>query len=199
MCIRDRSLVVTKSIQSEDQQDHYGFYHLGQPNRSNTNQINIDIKEKDTIKLVFEDDFIWLATPDDFAEIIDLESQSRSGDGYATISRSTTVAVGQERGFSLKKALIGFGLMKASSVAASLIASEMEQKILDTEGLTKLEEDLKLTPIKKASLYSTKPVLLFLHGTGSCTHSSFAQVFDCLLYTSPSPRDRTRSRMPSSA
>ena len=23
--------------------------------------------------------------------------------------------------------------------------------------------------------------------------------FDCLLYTSPSPRDRTRSRMPSSA
>ena len=26
-----------------------------------------------------------------------------------------------------------------------------------------------------------------------------AQVNDCLLYTSPSPRDRTRSRMPSSA
>ena len=26
-----------------------------------------------------------------------------------------------------------------------------------------------------------------------------AKVWDCLLYTSPSPRDRTRSRMPSSA
>ena len=26
-----------------------------------------------------------------------------------------------------------------------------------------------------------------------------AEDFDCLLYTSPSPRDRTRSRMPSSA
>ena len=25
------------------------------------------------------------------------------------------------------------------------------------------------------------------------------RIFDCLLYTSPSPRDRTRSRMPSSA
>ena len=25
------------------------------------------------------------------------------------------------------------------------------------------------------------------------------QMFNCLLYTSPSPRDRTRSRMPSSA
>ena len=28
---------------------------------------------------------------------------------------------------------------------------------------------------------------------------SFAQCMSCLLYTSPSPRDRTRSRMPSSA
>ena len=27
----------------------------------------------------------------------------------------------------------------------------------------------------------------------------FMQIWDCLLYTSPSPRDRTRSRMPSSA
>ena len=30
-------------------------------------------------------------------------------------------------------------------------------------------------------------------------HSSFMDLYACLLYTSPSPRDRTRSRMPSSA
>jgi len=29
--------------------------------------------------------------------------------------------------------------------------------------------------------------------------SAFASAMSCLLYTSPSPRDRTRSRMPSSA
>ena len=29
--------------------------------------------------------------------------------------------------------------------------------------------------------------------------TSGGAVYDCLLYTSPSPRDRTRSRMPSSA
>ena len=34
-----------------------------------------------------------------------------------------------------------------------------------------------------------------LNGMGS----SRKRVEDCLLYTSPSPRDRTRSRMPSSA
>ena len=35
-----------------------------------------------------------------------------------------------------------------------------------------------------------------------CPYDAFAtgaSVFACLLYTSPSPRDRTRSRMPSSA
>ena len=54
--------------------------------------------------------------------------------------------------------------------------------------------------------------LLFLLLTVSCLDSSFnkeldewkikrynALFADCLLYTSPSPRDRTRSRMPSSA
>ena len=30
-------------------------------------------------------------------------------------------------------------------------------------------------------------------------HTPFGHAGDCLLYTSPSPRDRTRSRMPSSA
>ena len=30
-------------------------------------------------------------------------------------------------------------------------------------------------------------------------NSTFNLIDDCLLYTSPSPRDRTRSRMPSSA
>ena len=31
------------------------------------------------------------------------------------------------------------------------------------------------------------------------THGNFTEYVPCLLYTSPSPRDRTRSRMPSSA
>ena len=32
-----------------------------------------------------------------------------------------------------------------------------------------------------------------------CENGEWDQFVDCLLYTSPSPRDRTRSRMPSSA
>ena len=51
-------------------------------------------------------------------------------------------------------------------------------------------------------------VLLHGSGTGASGHTNFKNNFIalrdagfrvCLLYTSPSPRDRTRSRMPSSA
>ena len=41
--------------------------------------------------------------------------------------------------------------------------------------------------VDNASIFSNKEVLAFLHMSG------------CLLYTSPSPRDRQKSRMPSSA
>ena len=35
--------------------------------------------------------------------------------------------------------------------------------------------------------------------SGGCAGMSYVMEYTCLLYTSPSPRDRTRSRMPSSA
>ena len=41
-------------------------------------------------------------------------------------------------------------------------------------------------------------IVLFAHGSGSSRHSP-RNNYVCLLYTSPSPRDRQKSRMPSSA
>ena len=55
----------------------------------------------------------------------------------------------------------------------------------------KLEKAL-LNAIEK--LEATGNKLSYMKGS-----ASFVDVKDCLLYTSPSPRDRTRSRMPSSA
>ena len=40
---------------------------------------------------------------------------------------------------------------------------------------------------------------VFQQITSSLKQSTFGKRYLCLLYTSPSPRDRTRSRMPSSA
>ena len=52
---------------------------------------------------------------------------------------------------------------------------------------------LKIFEDAKASAHATRTVRL------SAARREFAAFQICLLYTSPSPRDRTRSRMPSSA
>ena len=45
----------------------------------------------------------------------------------------------------------------------------------------------------------TAPLIAWLTPLGEDFSRAIALGIDCLLYTSPSPRDRTRSRMPSSA
>ena len=42
-------------------------------------------------------------------------------------------------------------------------------------------------------------LLKMINLRGILRSTDFTRIYDCLLYTSPSPRDRTRSRMPSSA
>ena len=72
---------------------------------------------------------------------------------------------------------------------------------------------MKVSPARQVVLAVLALVLLVLQarlwfGEGSLRHVASlerqvevlnAKNADCLLYTSPSPRDRTRSRMPSSA
>ena len=41
--------------------------------------------------------------------------------------------------------------------------------------------------------------ILLGRNLGDAGYGAYLGLFGCLLYTSPSPRDRTRSRMPSSA
>ena len=88
-------------------------------------------------------------------------------------------------------------------------STTFESKI-DLRGLTK-EESLKLVEsfVDKAMMTNATH-LRILHGKGTGVlrdavklklreYKSIARVYHCLLYTSPSPRDATLSRMPSSA
>ena len=52
-----------------------------------------------------------------------------------------------------------------------------------------------LIPYRHQRIISAKPYKLYFEKTAAWAR----RLFICLLYTSPSPRDRTRSRMPSSA
>ena len=73
------------------------------------------------------------------------------------------------------------------------------KKILDIKGKVIVTGVGKSGHIGKkisATLSSTGTPSYFVHPT-EASHGDMGMV--CLLYTSPSPRDRTRSRMPSSA
>ena len=52
---------------------------------------------------------------------------------------------------------------------------------------------------EQAFLVSLSGLFIVLSWIIPCINDLFDQIYSCLLYTSPSPRDRTRSRMPSSA
>ena len=56
----------------------------------------------------------------------------------------------------------------------------------------------KVAP-EKAVASGSQPMSDAKKGTLDMGMSKEKEVYTCLLYTSPSPRDRTRSRMPSSA
>ena len=66
---------------------------------------------------------------------------------------------------------------------------------------TALEQELRLALLPKDAMDERNVILEIRAGTGGDEATLFAaEIFRiCLLYTSPSPRDRQKSRMPSSA
>ena len=83
--------------------------------------------------------------------------------------------------------------------------------VSDKEGLEDLAKELSLLDIDILSTGGTKNFIeeIGVNVTDVSSVTGFPEILDgrvktlhpniCLLYTSPSPRDRTRSRMPSSA
>ena len=90
----------------------------------------------------------------------------------------------------MKKVLIiGCGLL-GSSLVRRISKKKIAKKIFIYE-----KSKSNIAKIKKLKLPGTIVKSL---KEGAC-NSDFIIFCTCLLYTSPSPRDRTRSRMPSSA
>ena len=103
-------------------------------------------------------------------------------DGYAAL---TTAAVAKRAGVSTATLYRRWPSKRDLLLAAAAQIAETDNADIDT-GTT--EGDL-------VELLAHKRRVL----SGAVGATLVALVGDCLLYTSPSPRDRTRSRMPSSA
>ena len=88
----------------------------------------------------------------------------------------------------IQKMVISGGDFKIDTLKPKEVVSLLlDDEEMETRFLTKQAE-------KKAQEENPKA-----KGTKTRKRKLVTKSFDCLLYTSPSPRDRTRSRMPSSA
>ena len=73
----------------------------------------------------------------------------------------------------------------------------MAEELLKLENIYKSFGNVKV--LKDVNMKIKKGEVVALIGDNGAGKSTLIKVITCLLYTSPSPRDRTRSRMPSSA
>ena len=80
------------------------------------------------------------------------------------------------------------GFMALTDCASVVMASEL--------GFDR-KYGIRMLPRRQASWAGVRDKLV--GGELDVAHALMGLVYGCLLYTSPSPRDRTRSRMPSSA
>ena len=83
--------------------------------------------------------------------------------------------------------------------------------IIGQDGSVLGDSDINLDQLASSENHSDRPEVIEAHRTGSGISKRYSMTLrtemlylavpfqGCLLYTSPSPRDRTRSRMPSSA
>ena len=83
-------------------------------------------------------------------------------------------------------------------------AGKVDTVYVMSPSMNKLIPNIIITPDNYQKNNEALPVLYLLHGaTGDfkswLSNAPVLEDYACLLYTSPSPRDRTRSRMPSSA
>ena len=78
-------------------------------------------------------------------------------------------------------------LLRSAEARAKALGISVEQALAEMKGETEPTVVSKEPEIEEAPAAEVKE------------EAPAAEVKDCLLYTSPSPRDRTRSRMPSSA
>ena len=135
---------------------------------------------------------------DGLGPIVVQEALGTAADGLTLTITGTTTAVGANRFNSTGGT---FGINSAGADDSQRLDGDLSETVFFS-----FNEDVVITEIDFTSFGADSEILL--NGVDLLTSGNivdFSPGFEisagdtCLLYTSPSPRDRTRSRMPSSA
>ena len=96
--------------------------------------------------------------------------------------------------------LVIWGAGKKGKALASLLVSAQQNFIWITGNENKVGKDIYGVKLERqTSLDSLEPAQIIIMISSPDDRIEIKEVQSCLLYTSPSPRDRQKSRMPSSA
>ena len=127
-------------------------------------------------------------TTDFRPEVVGTISLFRGGQDY---QRSKVAELGKEIS-TLQRAVIKNNLMQAVTDSYYALLVAQENKIIADRSIDAVSRELQNTEIRFHGGTALKSDVLSLK-------VRLARSRDCLLYTSPSPRDEAASRMPSSA
>ena len=107
----------------------------------------------------------------------------------------------RRRGFNIASLAVGQSEQPNLSRMTFVVEGDEDTVEQCTKQLNKLIEVLKVSDFKNEEVVLRELAMIRVHATPT-TRSEIMQlvnIFGCLLYTSPSPRDGLLSRMPSSA
>ena len=120
-------------------------------------------------------------------------------------SNSTSTVIYQSTGAqSISSAPLSYGHLTAQGGGTKTLAGNLvvegDLSIAGSAGLDVSASNYSIQEKRNWAVSSTKVgPFTCRNGTVTFAGTSSSDISSCLLYTSPSPRDRTRSRMPSSA
>lgn len=157
-------------------------YAVGAVSRGMGAMHDIPLKKQDMVEFVFEDNTRWMSSAEDVREIFSVPLQQQRGfsDEVFEIPASLgtdirnrgllgDVALKMVRVFAKKQ----IGNVVRDRVRAYAIKLQQEQ-LNNMNGVYRLDHDFHFQNFTAQD--STKPFLLFLHGTASSTHSSFGEL-----------------------
>jgi pimeloyl-ACP methyl ester carboxylesterase/tetratricopeptide (TPR) repeat protein len=142
--------------------------------------VDIEVGEADLVEAEFEDGMILYLSPESFENIFK-SRRDRSADGdIKQFPRSFSVGFQQDRGIG-NFVLKAFRVLKLkgwiAEHGAKTIAEKLEDQLIGGGGYLRWDRTnnaWKQVPFPEDT---DKPILLFLHGTASCTEGSFGHLW----------------------
>ncbi|MBK7763882.1 MAG: CHAT domain-containing protein [Bacteroidetes bacterium] len=142
----------------------------------------ISISDDECIEFIFDDNTTWFGNANTLNELFpNIDANKRSLNDASELPFSISTDDDQRSLKSVALKIFNVFAKKAIQQSVHELAAYLEKKLLDNQsGLYQVSSDFELQPYQVNK--TMQPVLLFLHGTGSSSKGSFAELHGSFLW-----------------